>query len=102
MACPRDHMSETRYLAADAPSRASETTAEKLGIGGQPEYAVLNGHLYLRTESTTSGSVFAYSEVDTWDEKLPSFRRAHPELEAFWPAPAKANGGVAWIDVTKR
>jgi hypothetical protein len=70
------------------------------GIQEFEDYALLDGALYLRFQ-TTRGALLLVTHLDfrEWTAAdVEAFRKAHPKLEPHWPDPTRADGGVAWID----
>ncbi len=62
------------------------------------DYVVRDGRLYLRVQTIWhSPFVVSFGGSGEWDVRgIEEFRRAHPELEGYWPDPGQAGGGVRW------
>ncbi len=62
------------------------------------EYVVHNKKLYLNTQETQGALVLTtFVSFTKWTpDKIQKFRKAHPELEQYWPAPESPAGGVKW------
>ena len=63
-----------------------------------PEYLIRDGSLYLRIQSQRNLIVLMGVSVDDWDaDRIHAFRRAHPDLEKYWPDLDRPDGGVKWL-----
>lgn len=63
------------------------------------DYLVRDNKLYLRTQETRGALVLVtfVSQTRWTAQKIQELRRAHPELEPYWPEPQAPDGGVQWV-----
>ena len=64
------------------------------------EYVIHSNKLYLNTQETRGALVLNtfVSFTDWTPEKIQGFRKAHPELEQYWPDPESPSAGVKWAN----
>jgi hypothetical protein len=65
-----------------------------------PDYIIRDGNLYLRIQSQMNLVILMGVSDDEWDDdRVGTFRQAHPDLEAYWPDRSRPDGGVKWLRV---
>jgi hypothetical protein len=68
-----------------------------------PDHLVRDGKLYLKVQEVRYNFLLPFVSFGDWDaEKVGAFRRLHPELDGYWPAPGLPDGGVTWLRRTPR
>jgi hypothetical protein len=89
-----------RHFCDATGCHSPELVSEK-DVEGRVEksFAIHRGQLFLRFQRTWASSLLVtWVDFDEWTpERVEELRRAHSELETYWPEPGLKDGGLRWV-----
>jgi len=101
--CRSGSLESALYRSVRAPrigwAADEEVALVDLPKGTSREYLLRDGHLLLRVQTTYPrwGLMMVVDRTEWTPERIKLLRASHPELEGFWPAPSRDDGGVQWV-----